>query len=175
MAATFTGSEDKLTWKFDSKGNYTVKSAYRFVTETLIDNMERRISGNWMSIWNLRIPHGCLSTRDKLQSKGVPCTDQCPYCEQNYENDWHLFLGCERAQQEIEQPAGVSIRLAREQLQQWQGARTRPAKAHQQTSNNTIERWQPPQVGEIKCNVDAAMFNGLQRFGVGICTRDHCG
>ncbi|PNY11675.1 ribonuclease H [Trifolium pratense] len=81
MAATFTGSVDKQTWKFDSKGNYTVKSAYRFVTETLIDNMKRRISGNWMSIWNLRIPHGCLSTRDKLQSKGVPCTDQCSYCE----------------------------------------------------------------------------------------------
>ncbi|PNX59522.1 60S ribosomal protein l23, partial [Trifolium pratense] len=95
--------------------------------------------------------------------------------------DFAMMLWCiwklqnEKIWEEIEQPADVSIRLAREQLQQWQGARTRPAKAHQQTSNNTIERWQPPQVGEVKCNVDAAIFNGLQRFGVGICTRDHCG
>jgi hypothetical protein len=27
----------------------------------------------------------------------VPCTDNCPFCEPNYENDWHVFLGCEEA------------------------------------------------------------------------------
>jgi hypothetical protein len=33
----------------------------------------------------------------RLQDKGVPCTDSCQFCETNYENDWHVFLGCEEA------------------------------------------------------------------------------
>jgi len=32
--------EDKLIWKFDRQGNYTVKSAYRYAMETLVDNEE---------------------------------------------------------------------------------------------------------------------------------------
>jgi len=30
--------EDKLIWKFNNKGSYTVKSAYRYAMETLVDN-----------------------------------------------------------------------------------------------------------------------------------------
>jgi len=33
----------------------------------------------------------------RLQDKGVPCSDICPHCETNYENDWHVFIGCEEA------------------------------------------------------------------------------
>jgi len=37
--------EDRLIWKFNNKGNYTVKSTYRYAMETLIDNEEYRIPG----------------------------------------------------------------------------------------------------------------------------------
>jgi ribonuclease HI len=57
-------------------------------------------------MWSLKIPQrvkvflwravrGVLPTRMRLQDKGVPCTDCCPFCETNYENDWHVFIGCE--------------------------------------------------------------------------------
>jgi len=31
----------------------------------------------------------------RLQDKGVPCSDCCPHCETNYENDWHMFMRCD--------------------------------------------------------------------------------
>jgi len=40
--------EDKLILKFNKRGFYTVKLAYRYAMESLIDNEEYRISGDWM-------------------------------------------------------------------------------------------------------------------------------
>jgi len=40
---------------------------------------------------------GVLPTRMRLQDKGVPCTDNYPFCQTNYENDWNVFIGCEEA------------------------------------------------------------------------------
>jgi hypothetical protein len=82
MAINSGGREDKRIWKFNNKGHYTVKSAYRYTMENLIDNEAYRVPGNWMLIWNLRIPQrvkiflwrvvrGCLPTRDRLQRKGI--------------------------------------------------------------------------------------------------------
>lgn len=62
-----------------------------------------------MRMWRLRIPQrikvfpwralrGVLPTRIKLQEKCVPCTRiRCPHCETNYENDWHVVIGCKEA------------------------------------------------------------------------------
>jgi hypothetical protein len=108
MAINSGGREDKRIWKFNNKGHYTVKSAYRYTMENLIDNEAYRVPGNWMLIWNLRIPQrvkiflwrvvrGCLPTRDRLQRKGIQCTDLCPHCETTFENEWHLFIGCDSA------------------------------------------------------------------------------
>jgi len=44
-----------------------------------------------------RVLRGVLPTRMRLQDKGVQCTDSCPFCETNYENDWHVFIGCDEA------------------------------------------------------------------------------
>jgi hypothetical protein len=35
--------------------------------------------------------------RDRLQRKGVQCTDLCPHCETTFEKEWHLFIGCDSA------------------------------------------------------------------------------
>jgi len=109
--------EDKRIWKFSQQGHYTVKSAYRYAMETLVDNEEYRIPGEWNIIWKMKLPQrvkvflwralrGVLPTRMRLQDKGVPCTDSCPHCETNYENDWHVFIGCEEAKK-VWQAAGL--------------------------------------------------------------------
>ncbi|MCH82487.1 RNA-directed DNA polymerase (Reverse transcriptase), partial [Trifolium medium] len=100
--------EDRMVWRFNNKGIYTVKSAYRYAMETLVDNEEYRAPGNWLDMWKLKIPQrvkiflwrmlmGCLPTRVRLQSKGVDCSENCPHCENNFENEWHLFIGCHKA------------------------------------------------------------------------------
>ena len=47
-----------------------------------------------------------LPTCTRLQDKGVPCSDICPHCKTNYENDWHVFMGCDAAKQ-VWQEAGL--------------------------------------------------------------------
>jgi hypothetical protein len=95
-----------------NRGNYTVKLAYRYAMETLVDNEEYRVPGDWTRMWKMKIPQrikvqrikvflwralrGVLPTRMRLQDKGVPCTHSCPFCETNYE-DWHIFIVCEEA------------------------------------------------------------------------------
>jgi hypothetical protein len=85
--------------------------------ENLIDNREFRVEGNWLCIWKLKIPQkmkvflwrmarGCLPTRQRLQQKGVNCSDRCVFCQSNFENDWHIFFGCEKAK-EIWEEAGL--------------------------------------------------------------------
>lgn len=83
LALTNLDGSDKLIWKFNNKGMYTVKSAYMYAMETLIDNAEYRVSGDWMRMWNLHIPQrikvflwrvlrGVLPTRMRLQDRGGP-------------------------------------------------------------------------------------------------------
>jgi hypothetical protein len=42
--------EDGYTWKFNSHGEYSVKSAYYYIMESLIDNEAFRVEENWLSI-----------------------------------------------------------------------------------------------------------------------------
>lgn len=32
-------------------------------------------------------------------NRGVNCTDKCEYCMSNYENEWHIFFSCQKAQE----------------------------------------------------------------------------
>ncbi|GAU49989.1 hypothetical protein TSUD_272900 [Trifolium subterraneum] len=75
--------EDGYIWKFNSHGEYSVKSAYYNIMENLIENEAFRVEGNCLSIWKLKIPQkvkvflwrmarGCLPTREKSQQKGRP-------------------------------------------------------------------------------------------------------
>ena len=70
--------------------------------ETLVNNEEYRVPSEWLRMWRLCIPQrikvflwrmlrGVLPTRMRLQDKG---------CETNYENDWLVFIGCEKAKRE---------------------------------------------------------------------------
>jgi len=49
--------------------------------------------------------------RMRLQDRGIPCSDICPHCETNHENDWHVFIGCEAAKQ-VWQEAGLWERIS---------------------------------------------------------------
>ncbi|KAK2404967.1 hypothetical protein QL285_054266 [Trifolium repens] len=59
-----------------------------------------------MKVFLWRAARGCLSTRQWLQQKGVHCPHTCAHCQQNFENEWHIFFGCEKAQ-EIWEEAGL--------------------------------------------------------------------
>lgn len=75
---------------------------------SIIETNHLKEEDEWMQLWKLKIPpkikhflwrilRGCLPLRTQLQSKGVHCPHECPFCETNFGNDWHLFFGCVHA------------------------------------------------------------------------------
>ncbi|KAL6513680.1 hypothetical protein OROHE_019540 [Orobanche hederae] len=80
----------------------------------------------------------------------------------------------------VVRPVMLAVEGAKELLQQWQLARSSKANSqqHRTATNSTCrqaERWQKPNCGELKCNLDAAIFREENKFGGGICVRDENG
>jgi hypothetical protein len=47
---------DRLIWKAEKHGKYSVKSAYRLCVEELIGSSHLRRPGHWSCIWKLKVP-----------------------------------------------------------------------------------------------------------------------
>lgn len=102
--------EDKLVWKYKDCC-FTVKFAYNFIMESLIDNQHLRILGDWMLIGNLNVFQkmeiflwrlvraGVFPTFQHLVTKGVHISTLCPHCHENFEYEWHTFFDCFNAKQ----------------------------------------------------------------------------
>jgi hypothetical protein len=96
---------DRLIWKAESNGCYTVWSAYRLCVEELIDVSHLHHPANWQNIWRLKVPpkvknllwrmrRGCLPTRVCLQDKGVSCPKNCESCGADHEDFNDLLFEC---------------------------------------------------------------------------------
>jgi hypothetical protein len=67
--------------------------------------LESNQHGRWRDIWSIRAPPKVkhllwrisreLPTRLRLHDKRVPCPLLCPICNQENEDDWHVFFDCE--------------------------------------------------------------------------------
>ena len=80
----------------------------------------------------------------------------------------------EKIWDDVEKNTHISVQLARDYMIQWNAARRQQA-TPEDSNNNTQIRWLPPMEGEVKCNVDAALFKEQNCFGVGMCLRDSRG
>jgi hypothetical protein len=98
-------ASNEIIWKYDKKGMYWVKSAYRVCVDIMIDRNEWKVDGGWNKLRGLAIPpkvkhftwrlgRDCLPNRQRLSSKGVDCQENCVVCQTYTEYNWHLFLCC---------------------------------------------------------------------------------
>ncbi|KAG8638031.1 hypothetical protein MANES_15G185801v8 [Manihot esculenta] len=99
---SFSSCSDTWCWKFESKGHYSVKSAYRFVVDGF---QHRKGSEIWKRFWKAKVPPKvlnfcwralvnvvpCLSS---LKSKRVPVDPSCPLCHVALENVLHILIQC---------------------------------------------------------------------------------
>jgi ribonuclease HI len=106
-----TLDDDKLVWVDNSNGLYSVKSGYKIMLNItgLVHDQVNQQEG-WKDLWNIRTPpkaknllwrisRGCLPTRLRLQDKRVNCPLSSPLCNQENEDDWHVFFTCETSMQ----------------------------------------------------------------------------
>jgi len=97
--------EDRIVWKGERHGHYSVRSAYRLCVTELIDSSYLWHPGYWSGIWNLKVPpkvknllwrmcRGCLPTHVRLLDKGVVCPTTCASCDSSHEDLSHVFFEC---------------------------------------------------------------------------------
>jgi ribonuclease HI len=264
--------DDRLIWKAEKNGLYSVKSAYRLCMEELVDVSHLRRPGYWSGIWRLKVPpkiknllwrmcRGCLPTRVRLQDKGVQCPTSCVSCDGPHEDLAHICFECPftvqvwrttglwntvhkvfleknsaadaifellhqlsqefsqrfaavlwslwkhrniKLWQDVTETCANVVDRACHIMEDWYAANaTIPAASRNNTSTNSVRndqmtttipvrqsgsgttrnssattsdmasvRWQRPQRGRLKCNVDASFSDQLNRTGIGICVRD---
>ena len=103
-------TEDKMIWKEEKIGKYSVKSAYKICVSEIADNSHMHVHGRWNLIWKLKVPpkiknflwrvcRGCFPTRARLSSRGVSCPLDCVQCSNNYEDIIHILIECPKAVQ----------------------------------------------------------------------------
>lgn len=98
--------EDDWYWKFELKGQYTVKSAYR--TFVMQSNLGVNSDNNhWPFLWKLKIPKkmkihwwraakGIILVCDVHRQRGVDLDATCLVCASQPETIKHLFLECSK-------------------------------------------------------------------------------
>lgn len=97
--------EDCLVWKEEIHRNYSVKMRYNLLKKDLSASLNLRVEGGWGSLWKIiapprvthllwRICRGCLPTRIRLRQHLVQRPNDCQLCEDNEEDDMHVFFEC---------------------------------------------------------------------------------
>ncbi|MCH89277.1 putative ribonuclease H protein, partial [Trifolium medium] len=123
---------DKMVWEEERNGCYSVKSGYKLAMQCIFRNDKYHVKGNWKEIWKAHAPHkarhllwrlcrGCIPTRCRLLERHVDCDVHCPLCEDEVEDDVHVFFTCASAQFSW-QAAGLSSVLGSAACQQGSAA-----------------------------------------------------
>ena len=103
--------EDKIIWIRNSRGDFTVKSAYH-IAHNLSDSREKEECSNgdpckliWMKLWHLNLPtkmkffswRACvngLPTMEAICCRGITQSRGCPVCSSEVESLDHALLHC---------------------------------------------------------------------------------
>ncbi|GAU22924.1 hypothetical protein TSUD_326970, partial [Trifolium subterraneum] len=178
----------------------------------IIGSDKYHVMGNWNGIWKAQAPHkachllwhlcrGCLPTRSRLLERRVECTLNCPVCDEEIEDELHIFFRCVVARDSWS-AVGLSSVLHNATYQQTNAMDRIFAVCSNESSdtvgrvamllwciwhnrndklwNDNVQmphlvRWEKPALDWVKCNVDVAFVSGSGRTSVGLCFRDDNG
>ncbi|CAN1844657.1 Putative ribonuclease H protein At1g65750 [Linum perenne] len=105
MKPPCSSDDDERIWHFSQNGLYTVRSAYRLITEAGADHLQMRVGGNWRSLWQVEVPpkikhhvwrlaRRVLPTRMAIRRRGMDVESSWGCCGSEEEDLEHLFFGC---------------------------------------------------------------------------------
>jgi hypothetical protein len=95
--------DDQLVWKLEQDGVYSVTNAYKQCVITTGNQERQGVAGQWNHIWRAKVPpkvknllwrigRNILSTREKLNSRGVQCPVHCVVCDGGEEDIMHVLF-----------------------------------------------------------------------------------
>ena len=106
--------DDKLIWMGNNQGEFTVKSAYH-ITHYMVETKEEvensigdPFKPLWKNLWCLKLPakvkiftwRACINglpTMEKVCSRGISTSTECPICGKELETVHHALLLCDFA------------------------------------------------------------------------------
>lgn len=109
---SITGSEDKIIWKHNKSGKFTVKSGYHQAYDAKARRKVQRPSSSrciprkvWTKLWSTptipkvrhfiwRIVRNWLASKENLFRKQCSPTPMCPICEKEVETIEHILFRC---------------------------------------------------------------------------------
>ncbi|MCH98722.1 ribonuclease H protein, partial [Trifolium medium] len=89
-------SHDKIIWRFEKNGKYSVKSAYRYCIEDTLDLSHLKVQGNWNLVWQIQAPPKVKNFMWRLCRN---CPGECVLCATELEDSIHVLLSCEAVRQ----------------------------------------------------------------------------
>ncbi|CAN1779651.1 Putative ribonuclease H protein At1g65750 [Linum perenne] len=103
------GLADKLIWHYDQKGNYSVRSTHRVLTNYMFPRAHLAVAGAWSQVWSLQTPprittfvwrlaRSVLPSRAVLRGRHIAVPAACGVCASGLEDYNHLFFDCQFAE-----------------------------------------------------------------------------
>jgi hypothetical protein len=169
--------EDLMAWHYDSKGLFSVKSAYKVYREHLRNNSSKGATSSadggglvkeqWKKIWSLKCPgkirqflwrftHNSLAVNRNLERRGMEVDTGCIMCKRKIEDGGHLFFNCKWVNKMAEEFIALHQHPA--------GGQT-----------SRIQRWNTPPATWLKINSDGAFLVREGRGAWGFVIRDEDG
>jgi hypothetical protein len=143
-------SEDYHSWKFESSGIFSSRSAYRaFFVGAIQFEPWKRLWKTWapnkckIFVW-LAVRNSCW-TADRLLKRGLPHPDHCALCNQEDETAQHILTSCVFARQfwfGILQPLNLSTLVPTRQTisfaEWWKKSWKKVPKQHRKGFNSLV-------------------------------------
>ncbi|XP_058747206.1 uncharacterized protein LOC131620218 [Vicia villosa] len=181
--------DDKLHWRYEKDGKFSICSAYRYCINEAIDTSHLRINEKWNLLWNIKTPprvknflwrlcRDCVPTRRRLLDKGVSCP---AICVSNHDHLslfsvilWRIWKGRNNhIWNSAEEPTEVICQRAAQLLAGWKNAQQHRLNSEINNPSPIVTRWCKPSAGRLKCNIDASFSQN--KVGISIYIRNDAG
>ncbi|KEH18875.1 hypothetical protein MTR_8g031080 [Medicago truncatula] len=169
-------NEDKMVWKPEKNGQYSVRSAYRVCVEEIvvIEPLLHRFDDAPEIIFYL-LEHGTTVQSELLVTImwSIWKSRNNKLWQQVTESNGNII---ERAKHLLEDRRNTKKKQQVQAYQQGNAAAVMKPIIQQVTAGRIEEnRWKKPRCGRLKCNVDASFSSSTNKVGVGMCIRDEEG
>ncbi|XP_058775495.1 uncharacterized protein LOC131649754 [Vicia villosa] len=158
--------EDKLIWKEEKDGCYSVRSGYILWRKTRGTPDSNRVDGDWCSLWNIKAPPRVKHLIWRICRDVLPTRSLSNIIDSriiNFHDDVASVL-LDICSSEDSMLAG--------RVAEWFVAQDIGSRDHVHPYQLT---WRPPLEGRLKCNVDAGFNINRGTTNRGWCIRDHMG